>query len=268
MKHIYLAFGLLLNTLAFGQTQRPEIHCKHFLHGYPYGTPSTNDLIIRDIYALSNNDDTKFADWVAYRITMREVDAANTVERKWKPDPWLAAEETLDSSPDDYKGANAGIKVDRGHQAPLASFKGSVDAFQTNFYSNITPQKSDLNQGAWVRLENKVRDLVRTGETVFVMTGPLYEREMDPLPQTSVHHKVPSGYWKIISIVEGNDLKSAAFIFDQDTPRRDAVLKHQVTIDEIEQKSGLDFFWELEDNNENSLESKKNTSFAKKYFKD
>jgi len=33
----------------------PEVHCKHFFYGYPTGTPTTNDLIIRDIYALSSN---------------------------------------------------------------------------------------------------------------------------------------------------------------------------------------------------------------------
>ncbi|MGB1318709.1 MAG: hypothetical protein ACPG5W_10900, partial [Flavobacteriales bacterium] len=69
---------------------RQEIHCKHFFKGYPYGTPASNDLIIRDIYALSNNDKTKFADWVAYRLTMQEVHGDLDVERKWKADPWLA----------------------------------------------------------------------------------------------------------------------------------------------------------------------------------
>ena len=42
-----------------------EIHSKHWLFGLPEGTPDSNDLIIRDAYALSSNDDTKFADWVA-----------------------------------------------------------------------------------------------------------------------------------------------------------------------------------------------------------
>jgi len=45
-----------------------EIHSKHWIHGYPLGTPSTNDLIIRDIYALSSNDTTKFSDWVASNL--------------------------------------------------------------------------------------------------------------------------------------------------------------------------------------------------------
>ena len=33
----------------------PEIHCKHFIHGYPLGAPATNDTIIRECYALSSN---------------------------------------------------------------------------------------------------------------------------------------------------------------------------------------------------------------------
>ena len=50
-----------------------EIHCKHFIYGMPLGTPVTNDLIIRDIYALSSNDANKFADWVAYRLDPETV---------------------------------------------------------------------------------------------------------------------------------------------------------------------------------------------------
>ena len=49
-------------------SSRPEIHSKHFFFGYPYGAPATNDMIIRSIYALSSNDETKFADWVSYQL--------------------------------------------------------------------------------------------------------------------------------------------------------------------------------------------------------
>ena len=45
--------------------QVPQIQSKHFLFGYPTGTDPTNDLIIRDLYALRSNDQTKFAVRVA-----------------------------------------------------------------------------------------------------------------------------------------------------------------------------------------------------------
>jgi hypothetical protein len=58
-----LILAVLLTTLAanLSLAQRQEIHCRHFLHGYLFGASATNDVIIRDLYALSSNDETKFA---------------------------------------------------------------------------------------------------------------------------------------------------------------------------------------------------------------
>ena len=110
---IMLALALLCCTPT---VPTPEIHCKHFFHGYPTGTPASNDLIIRDIYAMSTNDETKFADWVAYRINLKTVSGDANTSRRWKADPWLDESETLE--PPDYKKAPATLGIDRGHQAP------------------------------------------------------------------------------------------------------------------------------------------------------
>ncbi|NEQ48740.1 MAG: DNA/RNA non-specific endonuclease [Leptolyngbya sp. SIO3F4] len=253
MNHFALTALLLCSLFSYGQEPRPEIHCKHFFYGYPYGTPASNDLVIRDVYALSNNDATKFADWVAYRLTYRDVIGDLTVSRVWKSDPWLDPSETLSNNPD-YKDVSSDLHMDRGHQAPLASFKGCLSASHTNYLSNITPQKDDLNRGPWKKLEDAVRDLVYAHGTVYVMTGPLYEREMPQLPHCEKHHQVPSGYWKIIAIQEKNDIQLVAFLFDQDTPRDAAVMDYLVSVDEVEQRSGLDFLWVLPDELEEELE--------------
>jgi len=266
MKSVVFLFLTTISSCLFAQESRPEIHCKHFFYGYPYGTPASNDLIVRDIYALSNNDSTKFADWVAYRLSMHEVDGDLTVARDWKPDPWLSEEETLENSPDDYSRANRRIKTDRGHQAPLASFKGSRHAAHTNYLSNITPQKSALNQGPWSQLEEKVRDLVRKGKHVYVMTGPLYETQMETLPRSDEQHTIPSGYWKIICTEQSNKISVAGFIFAQETERNDPILEHQVSVDEIESRSGLDFFWLLDSSSEKMLEENIDRDFASENF--
>ena len=248
----------------------PEIYCKHFIYGYPIGTPATNDLIIRDLYALSSNDETKFADWVAYYLTPHETMGTLDLERKWRNDPWLDDYETLEGEPaakDDYKGAHGALKYDRGHQAPLASFKGSRFASQVNYYSNITPQKSEMNQGPWMSLESKVRDLVDKYGEVWVMTGPLYERDMPPLPQADEPHKVPSGYWKIITVKDAGKILVAAFVMDQDTPRNSDLMNHLVKVDEVEARSKLDFFWLLPDDEEGQIESKINTEWVQTWAK-
>ncbi|MCK4414953.1 MAG: DNA/RNA non-specific endonuclease [Candidatus Eisenbacteria sp.] len=255
------SLGLALSlcaVLAFGSAsaQRPEIHCKHFFFGYPYGTPEANDLVIRDPYALSNNDETKFADWVAYRLDPWTVAARSDACREWHSDPWLDPDETLED--DDYDHAHSELGTDRGHQAPLASFRGDPDWWQTNYLSNITPQSSGMNQGPWMRLEEAVRDIVREWRVVWVMTGPLYEQEMDPLPEADEDHTIPSGYWKIVAIGEIGDptsVRATAFVMDQDTPRQANYQDYIVSIDEIEQRTGLDFFWALPAYMETQVES-------------
>ena len=232
----------------------PEIQCEHALFGCPAGTPETNDLIVREFFTLSSNDETKFSDWVAYRLEASMVDGPKP-SRGWKADPLIDPDETLE--PPDYKKANKILKTDRGHQAPIASFRGTDKAKETNFLSNITPQKSALNRGAWASLENAVRTLARV-RVCYIITGPLYEQYMPCLPRANEPHKVPSGYWKIVAVGEpGNpaSVKATAFILGQDTPRGTDFKTRIETIDEVEQRSGLDFFAGLPDGVENSLES-------------
>ncbi len=51
-----------------------------------------------------------------------------------------------------------------------------------------------------------------------------------------------------------NPVLTAAFIFDQETPKDDKTLKHMTSIVEIEARSGLDFFSELPDAVEHRIE--------------
>lgn len=212
-----------------------EIHTFHCLNGCPVGAPATNDLIVREIYSLSSNDTTKFADWVAYRVTTATIGSGES--RVWRPDPWLSDEETLE--PPDYDGAPAALKIDRGHQAPLASFAGTPQAAETNYLSNITPQRSDLNQAPWMYLETRERDLAKRDRiAVYVLTGPLYERSMQPMPNAEAH-VVPSGYWKIVMTEKG---ELTAFIFDQDTPRSAKYCDQRAALDAVEARSHLQLF--------------------------
>ncbi|KPA96372.1 DNA/RNA non-specific endonuclease [Pseudomonas asplenii] len=72
------------------------------------------------------------------------------------------------------------------------------------------------------------------------MTGTLYERHIDTLPSTTKQHPIPSGYWKIIFTASTPTEETfAAFIMDQDTPRAASFCSYQVTVEEIEQRSGL-----------------------------
>lgn len=228
--------ALALTPVTGAAARDAELHTFHCLHGCPTGAPATNDTVVREIYTLSSNDLTKMADWVAYRIT---PDSIGTSEgRDWQSDPALDPDETLTEG--DYEGAPTALRIDRGHQAPLASFSGTPFAAETNILSNITPQASALNQGPWVRLETRERMLAQTSKAaVYVYTGPLFERMMKPLPKGAELHRVPSGYWKVVATADG---RASAFIFDQNTPRRSNHCDGRTTILEVQLRSRLMLF--------------------------
>jgi endonuclease G, mitochondrial len=228
--------GLGLVLFASGsQAADGELHTFHCLDGCPLGAPATNDVVVREIYTLSSNDVTKMADWVAYRITPETVAASRAI-RNYRRDPAMDPSETLDES--HYDGAPADLHIDHGHQAPLAAFSGTQQWDDTNYNSNMTPQASALNQGPWQRLEGRERDLV-VGRAVYVITGPLFERFMKPMPAAPELHRVPSGYWKIIALADG---RMSAFIMDQNTARNADYCTLRTTLMHVQLRSRLLFF--------------------------
>lgn len=170
------------------------------------------------------------ADWVAY-----EVDVANFGEspgRDWASDPFLPPDTTLEES--DYKDASKEpLDADRGHQAPLASFAGSRYWYELNYLSNITPQNKDLNQGAWKNLEDAERNAVSYRSSLFVITGPLYEKQMPQMPGADEPHIVPSAYYKIVYDKTGN---AAAFYMEQSTLRQTSYCNKTISLTDLQSK--------------------------------
>lgn len=209
--------------------------CPHLPYGPPQGLAATNIFICRDIYALSMNAQTKMADFVAYCITPKEVGLFGQEEqsRVWMPDPDLPENAALE--PGDYEGVGS-MEWDRGHLAPLASFRGGAWE-QTNYMSNIAPQAAVLNRGAWLGLEKHVRRLVGQHGRVCVMTGPVYEREMPSLPKADEGHAVPSGFYKVVWYGQEQE----AYFFDQGTGKGVKFEEGKIEIETIEDKTGWGF---------------------------
>ncbi|WP_030132253.1 DNA/RNA non-specific endonuclease [Pseudomonas sp. QTF5] len=241
-----------------GRSQQIQLAQPSAVDNCSVGCPSGGSALTlnRQAYTLNNNGSTKFANWVAYKIT-KETPASGR-SRNWKTDPDVPAGETL--NPVDYNGASIALKIDRGHQANLASMGGVTDWQTLNYLTNITPQKTDLNQGAWARLEDQERNLSKAPDVdaVYVATGPLYEKNIGSLPGTSKVHTIPSGYWKVIftGSTPANGLY-AAFIMEQSTPRSANFCDFQVTVNEIEERSRLTLWSGLPQHIQTELKSKR-----------
>lgn len=179
----------------------------------PLGCPSLDIpdsvVIFERLYALSLNKKTKFADWVAYEVN--PVNFGPSPGRTWKNNSLLNNDEVL--SEKDYTGAHKAHGYDKGHQAPLAAFAGNRYWYTTNYISNITPQKSVVNQKAWRLLEDAVRNASSVAEPLYVITGLIYEEEQELLPNAKLSHIVPSHYYKVIY---KNDGSGVSFVMNQD----------------------------------------------------
>lgn len=211
---------VLFITLSFSaMSEIRSVHC-------PLGCPSlnieNNDVVFNHTYALSNNPTTKFADWVAYEVNV--LNFGDSPGRDWGNDPLIDDDESLEEL--DYKGAFNELKTERGHQAPLASFAGHRNWRELNYLSNITPQKSALNQGAWVELESAIRSAVSYRQSLFVITGTLYAEGQAMLPSADESHIVPASFFKVIYDLKGN---SASFLFDQGLQKSAAYCDQQVS---------------------------------------
>jgi len=133
---------------------------------------------------------------------------------------------------------------DRGHQAPLASFKNHPKWHVVNYLSNITPQKKDLNRGPWKNLESAERKLVSQYREAYVLTGPYYDKNkiINGPSIERIKYIIPSGYWKIIAVKEGDSIRTASFIFSQSAPIKDSYCKYLANVSQVEQMTGLKFF--------------------------
>lgn len=57
-------------------------------------------------------------------------------------------------------------------------------------------------------------------------------------------------------------LRVAAFILEQDAKRKSPVIDHLTTVDAVEQRAGLDFFWQMPDGDEAAMENADNAAWA------
>lgn len=218
------------------------------LFGCPLGSDDGNTTIVGPIYILNSNGNTKFADWVAYQVTASSIGKGG--KRNYKPDPLLGEEWILEN--DDYKNQHSipEFNFEKGHLAPLGSFNGTHYWQDTNFHSNLVPQKSKLNRGVWKTLEGRIRqlakDLEQGDDGVYVMAGPLYESTMPQLPNADEDHTVPSGFWKIVAIRnKDGGLLLASFIFSQTPKKGKDICDYKTTVTDIEERTDLNFFPEI-----------------------
>jgi endonuclease G len=187
--------------------------------------------------------------WVAYHL--RDLDLKEAPPR---PDGFQADSRTAARvEPVVYNRSG----YDRGHMAPnhaIAAYYGRQAQTETFLMSNVSPQKHELNAGLWKALEQRIASNYpgRFGE-VWVLAGPVFGAHPAKLHRLVA---VPEAFFMIIVDESDGRVRAEAFLLPQDpvSMQLDAYL---TSIDEIERRSGLDFFNLLPDDAQTALEAKR-----------
>lgn len=149
---------------------------------------------------------------------------------------------------------------DRGHMAPnyaisrLYGKEGQVDSF---LMTNISPQKSKLNQRVWQRLEEvEIQHFTKRFGKVWVVTGPVFSGTVERLASDWTV-EVPDAFYKIyIARPNPNGSPIAlGFLIPQTVKGKEPLMQFVTTIDHLEAQTGLDFFPDLDDKIENAMEA-------------
>ena len=200
-------------------------------------------------YVSSYNTETLIPDWVAYELTREETRGkATRADKNFSMDLSFKGKQAMR---EDYMGSG----WTRGHMAPAGDFFWSDEAMEETFYfMNICPQREELNNKDWQYLEKQVREWANRYGKVWVVSGPIIgENIYGTIGRDRV--VVPDAFFKAVMVHDGRRYQSIAFVMGNDAERywlQDCAL----TIDELEERTGIDFYPALPDDIEDDVESR------------
>lgn len=209
-------------------------------------TSTTNAIYEHKGYTFSYVEEYEQSEWVAYELEDGKWKYSEFERPLFEQDPIVKTESAHWGN---YKKSG----YTKGHLCPAGDRKQSQELYNETFYtSNASPQLYDFNAGVWNRLENKVRYWAGKYDGIYVITGGVLTDDLETIGREEV--SVPKYFYKVL--LTKDKTRMIAFLVpheDSDKPLYEFV----VSVDELEQKTGINFFPKLNDATENKLEANK-----------
>jgi len=134
--------------------------------------------------------------------------------------------------------------------APAATVDFSEISMQESFLlTNMAPQLPGLNRQGWRYLEAYVREWAADRGDLYVVTGSLFDGEIKIIGNNV---NIPSSFFKVI--FDPKEQEGIAFIVPHRNISKAEIPDFIVSIDEVENRTGLDFLALLPDTLEDDIE--------------
>ena len=235
------------------------------------GAATGGDYVVNTYYDGSTRNYTHLYDkktytslWTAYALNSSHMGSLS------RPGSWSYSPSIETAAQVNLKSSSYNDNYSRGHMIPNASRNGnSTMQKQTFFVTNSVPQiQNNFNSGIWSSLENALQSIGER-EEIYIVTGVTFNKvgESKTIKYTTAKDDtknvpVPNYFYKVVLKVEksGNTVTSASaigFWFEHKT-YSDNYSNYAVSVDQIEQWTGFDFFVNLPDSVETAAETNSN----------
>lgn len=247
---------------AYGRMEMP-----HIKTGSRIIIHSTNKFGVNYIVEW---DDLQHAQrWTCYRM-----DAGNSIRVGSRSQWWGKTGDPFaedDMIPAAYRTTladyyNAKHQYQRGHICPSADRLNSKEANkQTFLLSNIQPQLAGFNTGVWEYMETKIRggkynNINITGwnnrafsDTLYICKGGTIDN--GNITRFSPRLIVPKYFFVAILQVKNGNYHALGLWFEHKNDHSTSLKAYACSIDELERKTGIDFFCNLPDKREKVIEA-------------
>ena len=199
--------------------------------------------------------------WTAYPLTKSHI-SGSADSKTWNYNPELGESVQINVKSNSYETNYGNKTYSRGHQIPAADRK-SNDSMrkQTYYLTNQTPQNQDgFNSPMWSNLEDAIRDLTSSTDTVYVVTGAAFQKVGENKTINYLHAAkdevypkdvpIPNYYWKVILKVKRNSSTNAitdacavaVWMPHSSYSSQTAWQGYVYSVRKIEEWTGFDFF--------------------------
>jgi endonuclease G len=222
----------------------------------------TNYLMEKAQYAMSYHRDNGTPNWTSWHLAISWL-GSTPRQDDFRADTTLPAG-WYQVGASSYSGSG----YDRGHMCPSGDRTASVaDNSATFLMTNMIPQAPDNNQQTWANLETYCRTLAGQGNELYIISGGQGVSGFI----NSGHVAVPTNTWKVIMVLPSgsNDVSrvtTSTRLIAVVMPNQNGISTNwrnfRVSVDYVESITGYNFFANVPDSIENTIESIIDTGFV------